>query len=53
MIVCLFVFFSFFYLGKQAQFYLFLSLVLSPYRELLCLPVPTDFCGIVYCTCSA
>ena len=51
-IVCLF-FFFFFYLGKQTQFYLFLSLVLSPYRELLWSPVPTDFCRIVYCTCSA
>ena len=51
---CLFVFlFFFFYLGKQTQFYLFLSLVLSPYRELLWSPVSTDFCRIVYCTCSA
>lgn len=52
---CLFVFllFFFFYLGKQTQFYLFLSLVLSPYRELLWSPVPTAYCRIVYCTCSA
>ena len=53
---CLFVCFSsffFFYLGKQTQFYLFLSLVLSPYRELLWSPVPTAYCRIVYCTCSA
>lgn len=44
---CLF-FFFFFSLGKQT-----ILSFLSPYRELLWLPVPTDFCRIVCCTYPA